>query len=111
MQPAPIPSPAVHPARARALGRALLPEVVLAEDIALALHVTPSAARCMVHRGELGAYLRLGRRLCVRRESLLAALQAREIVPPPPATPRDVPPPRSDLVDALRPRLRRGGAR
>ncbi|MEZ6010109.1 MAG: hypothetical protein R3F05_20430 [Planctomycetota bacterium] len=59
--------------------RATLPEILFSPDLALALGgVTPSAARRAVLRGECGPYLRLGRRIAVRREAFLAALAERE---------------------------------
>ena len=57
----------------------------------------------MIARGELGAYLRIGRRLAIRKESLLATLKAREITSPetnhPPTT---RPTPRRNFLDKLR---------
>ena len=59
--------------------RAALPEVLFVPDLALALGgVTESAARRTVLRGECGPYLRIGRRIAVRREAFLAALAGRE---------------------------------
>lgn len=59
--------------------RAALPEIMFCPDLGLALGgITPSAARRAVLRGECGPYLRLGRRIAVRRESFLAALAERE---------------------------------
>ncbi|MBI3272219.1 MAG: hypothetical protein HYZ53_24720 [Planctomycetes bacterium] len=105
--PLPLPAPAPDPARARALGRALLPEVLLSEDLALALGVSPSAARRAVLRGQCGPYVRLGRRLCVRRPAFLAALEARETTPLPPPGPVAVAPPQSEYVRLLMGRPRR----
>jgi hypothetical protein len=60
--------------------RAVLPEILFTPDLALALGgITPSAARRAVLRGDCGPYLRIGRRIAVRRESLLAALAEREM--------------------------------
>jgi len=61
--------------------RGVLPEVMFVPDVALALAVKPSAARKAILRGDCGPYLRLGRRLAVRRESFLATLAAREVLP------------------------------
>jgi hypothetical protein len=70
------------PSHADAVRRAVLPEVLLEGDIRLALGLdTDEEARAAVARGDCGPYLRLGRRLAVRRESFLAALAAREIAP------------------------------
>ena len=61
--------------------RACLPEILFIPDVAVALSVSESAARRAVLRGDCGPYLRIGRRLAVRRDSFLAALQLREISP------------------------------
>jgi len=62
--------------------RAALPEVLFVPDMALALGgITESAARRAVLRGECGPFLRIGRRLAVRRDAFLAALAARESSP------------------------------
>lgn len=58
-----------------------LPLLLFVPDIAAATRVRESAARKAVLRGDYGAYLRLGRRLALRRETFLAALKAREIDP------------------------------
>jgi len=42
------------------LKRAALPEVLHTEDIALAMRISPSAARKAIVRGECGAFSRLG---------------------------------------------------
>ena len=64
--------------------------ILFVSDLAQVLQLTPGAIRKMLHRGELGPYFYIGRRLAVRRESLIATLKAREITPPgtnpPPAT-------------------------
>jgi hypothetical protein len=65
-----------------AVRRAALPEVLLSPDIALLMGgVAASTARRAVLRGEFGPYLRIGRRLALRRESVLEALAAREVHP------------------------------
>lgn len=61
--------------------RAALPEILLVPDIALVYGLTDSAARKAILRGDCGRYVRIGRRLAVRRESFLAALEANEIDP------------------------------
>lgn len=70
--------------------RAALPEVLFVPDLALALGgLTPSATRRAVLRGDCGRFVRLGRRLAVRREAFLDALAAREVDPTPtPVQPR-----------------------
>lgn len=88
-----------HTAAAR---RAILPELLLVPDVALALGVGPSAARKAILRGLCGPYLKLGRRrLAVRRSSFLESLAAREVVPegvgPPP-----VPRPKPEYLKLLR---------
>jgi hypothetical protein len=57
--------------------RAALPEVLLAEDVALALGITPSAARRTIRSGAIGNWNRIGRRLCVPRTSFLDAVSRR----------------------------------
>lgn len=65
-----------------AVVRACLPEVMFIPDVRLALGgVSESSARRAILGGDCGPYLRIGRRLAVRRESFLAALAAREIRP------------------------------
>jgi hypothetical protein len=83
--------------------RAALPEVMLLPDLALALGVTPSAARRIVLRGEIGPYSRVGRRIVVRRAAFLAALEAREVRPEPP-----LPPPVPEAPEWAKELLRRG---
>jgi hypothetical protein len=62
--------------------RAALPEVLLVPDLAAVLGgLTPSATRRAVLRGDFGPFVRIGRRLAVRREALLDALAARELDP------------------------------
>lgn len=58
--------------------RACLPEVMLAEDVAAVLDLTPSGARRAIRRGECGPYLRIGRRLAMLRESFLRSLTRRQ---------------------------------
>lgn len=61
--------------------RAALPEILLVPDVGLAFGLTPSAARKAILRGDCGPYLRIGRRLAVRRDSFLAALRELEVDP------------------------------
>lgn len=66
-----------------AVSRAIWPELMFSGDVALALNLrSESAARRAIHSGRCGPFLRIGRRLAVRRDSLLDALAAREIRPP-----------------------------
>ncbi len=65
-----------------------LPLVMLPADVAAALGLkSTSAARRAILRGECGPYSRRGRRLILRREAFLEALQSREV----PAKPTPVP--------------------
>lgn len=67
-----------------ALRRAALPEVLFLPDLAIALGLqSASAARRALLRGDCGPYLRIGRRLAIRREALLQSLAAREVHPLP----------------------------
>ncbi len=61
--------------------RAALPEILFVPDVGLVYGLTDSAARKAILRGDCGPYVRIGRRLAVRRESFLAALEANEIDP------------------------------
>jgi hypothetical protein len=61
--------------------RACLPEILFVPDVALALQIGRPTARRMILAGECGPFMRVGRRLAVRRESLLRALAEREIHP------------------------------
>lgn len=70
------------------MSRACLPEVLFLADLALALSVTPSAARRVLLRGDCGPYFRMGRRYAVRRTSFLAALSEREVHPTPAPMPQ-----------------------
>jgi len=67
-----------HSHHSEAVTRAALPEILFVPDITLALRIRASAARKAILRGDCGPYLRLGRRLAVRRESFMAALADRE---------------------------------
>jgi hypothetical protein len=62
--------------------RAALPEILLTSDVALVLDLSLSGARKAIVRGDFGPYLRLCRRLAVRRESFLEALRGRELAAP-----------------------------
>jgi hypothetical protein len=69
-----------------ALGRVVLPEILFASDVARALALqSSSAARRVILAGRAGPYVRIGRRLAVRRASFLAHLQTTEIVATPSA--------------------------
>ena len=70
-----------QPPHAETVRRAALPEILFIPDIALALLASESTARRAVLRGDCGPYLRIGRRLAVRRDSFLEALETREIDP------------------------------
>ena len=60
-----------------------LPVLLFVRDLARGLHVSEGGARKMILRGECGPYSRMGRRLVVRREAFLEALEAREKHPKP----------------------------
>lgn len=71
------PTPA--PENDLALRRAVWPELLFAPDVALALGLrTASAARRAILAGRLGPHVRIGRRLAVRRDSVVAHLRAQE---------------------------------
>jgi hypothetical protein len=55
--------------------------LLFTEDLARTLRLTRGAVRKMLMRGECGSYLRIGRKLAVRRAAFLQALEAREISP------------------------------
>ena len=95
-------------AHSEAVTRAALPELLFIPDIALALGVTEGAARKAVLRGDCGTYIRLGRRLAVRRESFLAALEAREIDPVRLPVPHKIPQPSPRLTALLKQQRKRG---
>jgi len=71
----------------RLVRRAALPEILFVPDVGLAFGLVLSAARKAILRGDCGPYLRIGRRLAVRRESFLAALRGQEIDPRTPQRP------------------------
>ena len=60
--------------------RATLPELLFVRDVALVLDVGEAAARRAIRRGDCGRFLRVGRRLAVRRPEFLRALDDRQIV-------------------------------
>ena len=93
--PLPLASPAVR--------RGLLPEAMTDADLAVALNVTPSAARRIRLREGL-PFARVGRRAITRREAFLAWLAAKETV----AAPRPGPPPIPVAPAWARDLLRRG---
>jgi hypothetical protein len=68
-------------AAASTMHRGLLPEVLLSEDVAVVLNIGVPAARRAIRSGECGPFIRLGRRLAVRRVAFLSALAAREVQP------------------------------
>lgn len=61
------------------VARACLPEILLVQDVALTLRMTPSGARQAIRRGICGPYFRVGRKLAVLRESFLLSLAHRSI--------------------------------
>ena len=93
--------------RSAAITRAALPEILFVPDVAIALGVMDSAARKTIVRGEIGPYFRIGRRLAVRRESFLAALAEREVIPERPPAPPRPPKPSTRMVQLLQKRNRR----
>ncbi len=64
-----------------------LPEVLDLAAVGRAFGLTRSGARRAVLRGELGPFFTVGRRMFLRRDSLLAAVAAREVTPAPAAPP------------------------
>ena len=83
-----------------------IPEILMVEHVGQVLGLKTSAARAAVSSGKLGAFVRLGKRLYLRREVFLAALQAREVQPPAPFTAPVPPRPNPDFVELLRRRPR-----
>lgn len=65
----------------RAGRRALLPELMNTEDVAVALGVSLPTARRAMLRGDLGSTFFVGRRRYVRRAELLAAIEDLERAP------------------------------
>lgn len=59
----------------------LLPDLARVEDVGALLGMTVSGARRLILRGGLGPFVRVGRRIILRRESILAALREREVDP------------------------------
>ncbi|MBL9086891.1 MAG: hypothetical protein JNM10_07080 [Planctomycetia bacterium] len=81
---------------------AALPDLVTPAILAAAVGMTPRAVCRQILAGSWGPYTRLGRRLILRRDSLLAALAEREVhvaprapvpVARPPAWASHLPPP------------------
>lgn len=66
-----------------AVRRALLPEILFSDDVAIALRLSPTAARKALAAGRFGRPFRIGQRLAIRREALLETLEALESAPPP----------------------------
>ncbi len=64
-----------------AIQRAFLPPILFVPHIAEVFGIGASAARKVIQRGDCGPFFRVGRRLAIRRESFVAALQAREFDP------------------------------
>lgn len=63
------------------VNRALMPDLLTAEDVAAQLRVSVGRARELIRAGRLGPYSRPGRRYILRRESVMRALEASEIDP------------------------------
>lgn len=82
----------------------MLPDVLDLGAVAVAFGMTRSGARRAVLRGDLGPYSRIGRRVFLRRDSILSALKAREVTP----APRPGPPPIPAPPEWARALLRRG---
>lgn len=74
-----MPSEGMTRALTEVVLRATLPLVMFVPDVALALQVTPATARRAILAGRCGPYSRIGRRLVVRRDALLAAIAEREV--------------------------------
>ncbi len=62
-----------------AIRRSFLPPLLFVPDVARVLQVGLAAARKAILRGDCGPSLRFGRRIALKRESFLAALDAREV--------------------------------
>ncbi len=65
-------------ALAGAARQVLLPDVLVAEDLARALHVGPGAARAMLRSGAIPAR-KIGRRWLIARTELLRSLAAPDV--------------------------------
>ncbi len=61
------------------LKRARLPEVLLVEDVAIALKLTPRSARQALKRGDFGPFCRQGRKIMILRGTFIAAIEERQI--------------------------------
>ena len=86
----------------------MLPEVLLVEDIARFFGLKSlSAARRAIVAGRYGPYSRSGRRLVLRRESVLAHLADHEEDPSVRRGPRAIPRPSPEALALLAPRPRR----
>ncbi|MCC6740321.1 MAG: hypothetical protein IT452_14850 [Planctomycetia bacterium] len=101
--PAPVPDPTTVATR-----RAILPEVLLAEDVALAQRITLGAAQKAMRSGRLGPVSRVGRRLAILRTDYLEAIRGARLYTsglgrPAPGRPRP------EIVSLLA--RRRGGGR
>ena len=72
----------MEPSSIDVVRRAVLPELMLVEDVPIALRVTPATARRALLHGDCGPVLRIGRRLAVLREAFLAHLKGQEATTP-----------------------------
>gem|GEM_PF-4096647 len=81
-----------------------LPEVLDLGDVASAFHMTRSGARRAVLRGDFGPYSTIGRRVFLRRTSVLDTMVVRETKP----TGRAGPPPVPEAPAWAKILLRRG---
>lgn len=88
---------------------AVLAEVLDLGAVAAAFGMTRSGARRAVIRGDFGPYFNVGRRIFLRRESMLEAVKAREVTPTPRPGPPPVPEPPAWARDLLRRGSRAGG--
>ena len=58
-----------------------MPEVLDVRALGIHFRMTPSAALRALKRGDFGAFFFVGKRRFVRRDSMLAAFEAREVTP------------------------------
>ncbi len=87
-----------------------LPDILGIEDVAAALRIAPKTARRLVTSGRIGPWARVGKRLYLTREALLAALARPSGQDPPPRRSPLLPKPDPQIVLVLQ-RPRRGGKR
>lgn len=90
-----------EPTRAKALLRALPPEILTPSDIGVILGIHPAAVRERIVAGDFGPHFRVGRRLFLRRDVFLAALAAREVKAAEPAALPSIPKPDPRIVAML----------